>query len=51
MLFRSQTVLNQPVAAGTYKVDVDLGDLPAGVYYARLQNEAAQQVRNLIKVR
>ena len=46
-----QTVLNQPVAAGTYKVDVDLGDLPAGVYYARLQNEAAQQVRNLMKVR
>lgn len=46
-----QTVLNQPVPAGTYKVDVDLGPLPAGVYYARLQNEGAQQVRNLLKVR
>ncbi len=46
-----RTVLNQPVPAGTYKVDVDLGDLPAGVYYARLQNGSAQQVRNLLKVR
>ncbi|MBL0126051.1 MAG: DUF1501 domain-containing protein [Flavobacteriales bacterium] len=46
-----QTVLNQPVPAGTYKVDVDLGDRTPGVYYARLQNEGAQQVRNLLKVR
>ena len=46
-----RTVLNQPVPAGTYKVDLDLGDLPSGVYYARLQNEGAQQVRNLLKVR
>lgn len=46
-----QTVLNQPMPAGSYTVDVELGELPAGVYYARLQNEGAQQVRNLLKVR
>lgn len=46
-----QTALNQPMPAGTYRVDVDLGELPAGVYYARLQNEGSQQVRNLLKVR
>ncbi|HRH39610.1 MAG TPA: T9SS type A sorting domain-containing protein, partial [Flavobacteriales bacterium] len=45
-----QTVLNRPVVAGTYKVDVDLGTMPAGVYYARFQNEKVQQVRNLLKV-
>jgi hypothetical protein len=37
--------------AGVHKVDVDLGPLPAGVYYARLQNEGVQQVRSLLKVR
>ncbi|HOZ40261.1 MAG: DUF1501 domain-containing protein [Flavobacteriales bacterium] len=45
------TVVNQPTPAGTYTVDVDLGDRPAGIYYARLQNEGTQQVRNLLKVR
>jgi uncharacterized protein (DUF1501 family) len=46
-----QTVLNQPMPAGVHKVDVELGPLPAGVYYARLQNEGVQQVRSLLKVR
>lgn len=46
-----QTVMNQPMPAGSYRADVDLGDLPAGVYYARMQNEGSQQVRNLLKVR
>lgn len=46
-----QTVLNQPVPAGSYRADVDLGNAPPGVYYARLQNEGVQQVRNLLKVR
>ena len=46
-----RTVVNQPTTAGNYTVDVDLGDRPAGVYYARLQNEGTQQVRNLLKVR
>ncbi|MDX9751416.1 MAG: DUF1501 domain-containing protein [Flavobacteriales bacterium] len=45
------TVLNAPVAPGTRTVEVDLGPLPAGVYYCRLQNEARQQVRNMLKVR
>lgn len=46
-----QTVLNREMAAGTYKVDVDLGEHAHGVYYARLQNGSNQQVRNLLKVR
>jgi hypothetical protein len=37
--------------AGRHTVDVDLGDLASGVYYARLQNGSRQQVRNLLKVR
>jgi hypothetical protein len=35
---------------GKYKVYFNGGYLPAGVYYARLQNEAISQVRNLMKV-
>jgi hypothetical protein len=46
-----QTVFNKVIAPGTYKVDLDLGDLQSGVYYARLQNGTNQQVRNLLKVR
>jgi len=46
-----QTVLNQPVPAGTYSVDLDLGDMAPGTYYARMQNERVQQVRSLLKVR
>lgn len=46
-----RTLMNRIVPAGTYTLDCDLGDRPAGVYYARLQNEARQQVRNLLKVR
>ena len=37
--------------AGTYTVVLDGSSLAAGVYYARLQNLAAQQVRTMIKVR
>jgi uncharacterized protein (DUF1501 family) len=36
---------------GRYEVRCDLGDLPAGIYYARLQNEQLQQVKPMIKVR
>ena len=37
--------------AGSYTVVFESGNLPAGVYYARLQNMATQQVRAMIKVR
>ncbi len=37
--------------AGTYTVVFDGSSLPAGVYYARLQNMAVQQVRPMLKVR
>jgi hypothetical protein len=46
-----RTVVNQPMPAGTHTVDCELGDLPAGVYYARFQNESSQQVRFVLKVR
>jgi uncharacterized protein (DUF1501 family) len=37
--------------AGTYTVTFNSGSLPAGVYYARLQNMAMQQIRTMLKVR
>ena len=37
--------------AGTYSVVFDSGLLPSGVYYARLQNMATQQVRTMLKVK
>jgi uncharacterized protein (DUF1501 family) len=37
--------------AGTYTTNFDSGSLPSGVYYARLQNGATQQVRAMLKVR
>jgi uncharacterized protein (DUF1501 family) len=37
-------------AAGKYKTYFNGGYLPAGVYYARLQNGAIQQVRTMLKV-
>jgi len=46
-----RTALNASPAAGTYTVEVDLGDLPSGLYYARLQNESRQQVKGMMKVR
>lgn len=44
-------VRNQDMAAGTHTVDVDLEDLPAGLYHCRLQNGRRQQVKDLLKVR
>ena len=38
-------------AAGTYTVTFDSRSLPSGVYYARLQNGATQQVRTMLKAR
>lgn len=37
--------------AGTYQVTFESGALPSGVYYARLQNLATQQIRTMLKVR
>jgi hypothetical protein len=36
---------------GEYSVTFNAEGLPAGVYYARLQNGAVQQVRAMLKVR
>lgn len=38
-------------AAGTYTAQFDSESLPTGVYYARLQNNAIQQVLPMLKVR
>lgn len=37
--------------AGNYTVAFNSGALPSGVYYARFQNGAVQQVRSMLKVR
>ncbi len=39
------------MTAGTYNYSFDSGPLPAGVYYARLQNGAMQQMKPMVKVR
>lgn len=39
------------LAAGTYSYTFDSGPLPSGVYYARLQNGAIQQVKAMVKAR
>ncbi len=49
-------VLSTPVdqvysQAGTYNITFNSGALPSGVYYARLQNGATQQVKPMIKAR
>ncbi len=38
-------------AAGTYNITFNAENLPNGIYYARLQNGASQQVRPMLKVR
>jgi uncharacterized protein (DUF1501 family) len=42
---------DQVYTAGTYTVVFDGSQLPTGVFYARLQNMATQQVRPMLKVR
>jgi len=49
-------VLSTPVdqdytQPGTYSIPFESGALPSGVYYARLQNGAIQQVRTMMKAR
>lgn len=43
--------VEQQLTAGTYQLDLDLGPMPAGVYYCRLQNGPNQVVRNMVKVK
>jgi uncharacterized protein (DUF1501 family) len=45
------TPVDRDYTAGTYTIPFDSGALPAGVYYARLQNGPVQQVRPMLKVR
>lgn len=44
-------LVNNDVPAGTYSIACDLGDMPAGPYYCRLQNGSRQQMKNMLKVR
>jgi len=44
-------LLNRDMPAGEHTLTAELDDLPAGVYYCRLQQGARQQVRSMMKVR
>ena len=44
------TPISGQYTEGKYKVYFNGGHLPAGIYYARLQNEAISQVRTIMKV-
>lgn len=46
-----KTPVDADLAAGSYTYDYDSGALPPGVYYVRLQNGSAQQVKAMIKTR
>jgi len=46
-----KTLADGEYAEGTYKVWYENEGHPAGIYYLRLQNEALQQVKNMIVVR
>lgn len=46
-----RTLVDQVTPSGTFTMDCDLGELPTGVYYARLQNMGLQQVKSMLKVR
>ena len=44
-------VINKDVPAGEHTIACDLHELPAGLYYCRLQNGTRQQVKSMLKVR
>ena len=46
-----RTLTDKVYTPGVYNLDFDSYGLPTGVYYARLQNGATQQVRPMLKVR
>jgi hypothetical protein len=45
------TLTDKEYTAGTYSIVFDSGLMPSGVYYARLQNMATQQVRAMLKAK
>ncbi len=45
-----KTLVDEDLAEGSYTKHCDLGNSPNGIYYVRLQNEALQQVKPMIKV-
>lgn len=46
-----KTAVDADLTAGSYNYTFNGGTLPAGIYYARLQNGATQQVKAMVKVR
>ena len=46
-----RNLTDKEYAPGTYKITFESHGLPAGVYYARLQNGSVQQVRSMLKMR
>ena len=46
-----RTLVDKDYTPGTYTTSFDSGGFPTGVYYARLQNGPAQQVKSMLKVR
>ena len=46
-----KVLIDGDYAAGSYNVNFNAEQLPSGVYYARFQNGATQQVRAMMKVR
>lgn len=45
------TLTDKEYTAGTYSIVFDSGLMPSGVYYARLQNMATQQVHAMLKAK
>lgn len=46
-----KNLTDKEYSPGTYKITYEAPGLPAGVYYARLQNGSVQQVRSMLKMR
>ncbi|MGB8193246.1 MAG: DUF1501 domain-containing protein [Chitinophagaceae bacterium] len=46
-----KNLTDKEYAPGTYSITFESFGLPAGVYYARLQNGSVQQVRSMLKIR
>lgn len=44
-------VVNSELPPGQHTVACDLGDMPAGAYFCRVQNGSLQQVKSMMKVR